>query len=128
MGMGSVNASMLPMDDSCNPVYPHDFLQCVPSSIQACQCRIKVNATWTWMCSMDCMAFQAINKGKLVSVVIPQLRVNTIFNVAKDSGLLTAWVDKHPAYDLLQGATDQLHVTSPIFVHVGCQGIVLLET
>jgi Type I phosphodiesterase / nucleotide pyrophosphatase len=33
------------------------------------------------------------------------LRVNTIFNVAHDAGLLTAWSDKHPAYDLLNGPT-----------------------
>jgi hypothetical protein len=31
------------------------------------------------------------------------LRVNTIFNVAHDAGLRTAWSDKHPAYDLVNG-------------------------
>lgn len=31
------------------------------------------------------------------------LRVNTIFEVAKDAGLRTAWADKHPAYDLVNG-------------------------
>ncbi len=31
------------------------------------------------------------------------LRVNTIFNVAHDSGLYTAWSDKHPAYELVRG-------------------------
>jgi predicted lipoprotein with Yx(FWY)xxD motif len=31
------------------------------------------------------------------------LRVNTIFEVAHDSGLRTAWSDKHPAYELLNG-------------------------
>jgi hypothetical protein len=31
------------------------------------------------------------------------LRVNTIFEVAKEAGLRTAWSDKHPAYDILQG-------------------------
>jgi predicted AlkP superfamily pyrophosphatase or phosphodiesterase len=31
------------------------------------------------------------------------LRVNTIFEVAKAAGLRTAWSDKHPAYDLLNG-------------------------
>jgi hypothetical protein len=31
------------------------------------------------------------------------LRVNTIFNVAHDAGLPTAWSDKHPAYDLVNG-------------------------
>jgi Type I phosphodiesterase / nucleotide pyrophosphatase len=31
------------------------------------------------------------------------LRVNTIFEVAKRHGLRTAWSDKHPAYDILQG-------------------------
>src|SRR6201996_3380246 len=35
------------------------------------------------------------------------LRVNTIFEVAKENGLRTAWVDKHPAYDLLQGPSDE---------------------
>jgi hypothetical protein len=31
------------------------------------------------------------------------LKVNTIFEVARRHGLVTAWSDKHPAYDLLQG-------------------------
>jgi len=31
------------------------------------------------------------------------LRVNTIFEVAKDAGLRTAWSDKHFAYDLVNG-------------------------
>ena len=30
-------------------------------------------------------------------------RVNTIFEVARQSGLRTAWSDKHPAYDLVSG-------------------------
>jgi hypothetical protein len=35
------------------------------------------------------------------------LRVNTIFEVAKEAGLRTAWVDKHPAYDILQGPSGE---------------------
>jgi hypothetical protein len=35
------------------------------------------------------------------------LRVNTIFEVAKEAGLRTAWSDKHPAYDLLQGPSGE---------------------
>jgi len=31
------------------------------------------------------------------------LRVNTIFEVARDAGLYTAWSDKHPAYDIVNG-------------------------
>jgi predicted AlkP superfamily pyrophosphatase or phosphodiesterase len=31
------------------------------------------------------------------------LRVNTIFNVAHQAGLYTAWSDKHPAYDMVRG-------------------------
>jgi hypothetical protein len=31
------------------------------------------------------------------------LRVNTIFEVVKSAGGYTAWADKHPAYDLVQG-------------------------
>jgi hypothetical protein len=31
------------------------------------------------------------------------LKVNTVFNVAKSAGLLTAWSDKHPAYEILNG-------------------------
>jgi hypothetical protein len=31
------------------------------------------------------------------------LQVNTIFNVAHNAGLLTAWSDKHPAYEILDG-------------------------
>jgi hypothetical protein len=32
-----------------------------------------------------------------------QLRVNTVFEVARQHGLRTAWSDKHVAYDILQG-------------------------
>ncbi len=31
------------------------------------------------------------------------LRVNTVFDVARHAGLRTAWSDKHPAYDILNG-------------------------
>ncbi len=31
------------------------------------------------------------------------IRVNTIFNVAKDAGLVTAWSDKHQSYELAKG-------------------------
>ncbi len=31
------------------------------------------------------------------------LRVNTIFNVARNAGLYTAWSDKHPAYEWVKG-------------------------
>ena len=31
------------------------------------------------------------------------LRVNTVFDVAKQAGLRTAWSDKHPAYSILEG-------------------------
>ena len=31
------------------------------------------------------------------------LRVNTVFQVAHEAGLRTAWADKHPAYELLSG-------------------------
>ncbi|GAA5004036.1 alkaline phosphatase family protein [Kitasatospora paranensis] len=31
------------------------------------------------------------------------LRVNTVFDVARDAGLRTAWSDKHAAYDILNG-------------------------
>jgi len=31
------------------------------------------------------------------------LKVNTVFEVARAHGLVTAWSDKHPAYDILQG-------------------------
>ena len=31
------------------------------------------------------------------------LRVNTVFEVAKAAGMLTAWADKHPSYDLVNG-------------------------
>ena len=31
------------------------------------------------------------------------LQVNTIFNVAHDAGLRTAWADKHPVYEILAG-------------------------
>jgi hypothetical protein len=31
------------------------------------------------------------------------LKVNTVFEVAKNAGLTTAWSDKHPAYEILNG-------------------------
>jgi hypothetical protein len=31
------------------------------------------------------------------------LQINTIFNVAHDAGLYTAWSDKHPAYEIVHG-------------------------
>ncbi|MDQ1657550.1 MAG: hypothetical protein QOD41_2633 [Cryptosporangiaceae bacterium] len=34
-------------------------------------------------------------------------RVNTVFEVARAHGLVTAWSDKHPAYDILQGPSGQ---------------------
>jgi hypothetical protein len=33
------------------------------------------------------------------------LRVNTVFEVARAAGLRTAWSDKHPAYEILNGAS-----------------------
>jgi hypothetical protein len=35
------------------------------------------------------------------------LRVNTVFEVAHQAGLHTAWSDKHPAYDILSGPSGQ---------------------
>src|SRR5215831_10027560 len=35
------------------------------------------------------------------------LRVNTIFEVARDAGLYTAWSDKHLAYDIVNGPSGQ---------------------
>src|SRR5262249_8858181 len=35
------------------------------------------------------------------------LRVNTIFEVARNAGLYTAWSDKHPAYDIVNGPSGQ---------------------
>ena len=36
-------------------------------------------------------------------VPAPYLKVNTIFEVARAAGLRTAWSDKHPAYEILNG-------------------------
>jgi len=55
--------------------------------------------------------FTAIDPAKLVvdpktcKPIYPHslLRVNTVFEVAKAAGLRTAWSDKHPAYDLVNG-------------------------
>ncbi len=33
------------------------------------------------------------------------LQVNTVFEVARQAGLRTAWADKHPAYEILDGPT-----------------------
>ncbi|WP_285724441.1 alkaline phosphatase family protein [Psychromicrobium xiongbiense] len=35
------------------------------------------------------------------------LKVNTVFEVAKNAGLSTAWSDKHPAYEILSGPSGQ---------------------
>src|SRR5579859_1186811 len=35
------------------------------------------------------------------------IRANTIFEVARALGLVTAWSDKHPAYDILQGPSGE---------------------
>lgn len=52
-----IDPAQLPVDpSSCQPVYPHSYLQ-----------------------------------------------VNTIFEVARAAGLRTAWADKHPAYEILNG-------------------------
>jgi type I phosphodiesterase/nucleotide pyrophosphatase len=42
---------------------------------------------------------------KTCKPVYPQqyLRVNTVFEVARQAGLRTAWSDKHPAYEMLSG-------------------------
>ena len=42
-------------------------------------------------------------------VVYPHeyLKVNTVFNVAREHGLQTAWADKHPAYEILDGPNDK---------------------
>ena len=34
------------------------------------------------------------------------LQTNTIFNVAHDAGLYTAWADKHPAYEIVRGPSN----------------------
>jgi len=41
------------------------------------------------------------------AVIYPHqyVRVNTIFNVAKNAGMYTAWSDKHPAYEWVTGPT-----------------------
>jgi hypothetical protein len=52
-----IDPAQLPVDPtSCQPVYPHSYLQ-----------------------------------------------VNTVFEVARAAGLRTAWADKHPAYEILNG-------------------------
>jgi len=47
----------------------------------------------------------ALDGSKGCTPVYPHslLRVNTIFEVAREEGLYTAWSDKHPAYDLVNG-------------------------
>jgi len=41
------------------------------------------------------------------------LRVNTIFNVAREAGLYTAWIDKHPSYEWVNGPSN--HGTNDFF-------------
>ncbi|HWZ44955.1 MAG TPA: alkaline phosphatase family protein [Candidatus Saccharimonadales bacterium] len=35
------------------------------------------------------------------------LRVNTIFNVAREAGLYSAWIDKHPVYEWVNGPSNR---------------------
>jgi len=35
------------------------------------------------------------------------VRVNTIFNVAREAGLYSAWIDKHPAYEWVNGPSNR---------------------
>ena len=47
---------------------------------------------------------RGIRDGKCVAIFPHNaLRTNTIFEVVKASGMRTAWADKHPAYDLVNG-------------------------
>jgi predicted AlkP superfamily pyrophosphatase or phosphodiesterase len=47
---------------------------------------------------------KTIKKGKCVEVYPhSRLRVNTVFEVVKSKGHVTAYTDKHPAYDLVRG-------------------------
>jgi hypothetical protein len=41
------------------------------------------------------------------------IRVNTIFNVAREAGLYTAWIDKHPSYEWVNGPSN--HGTNDFF-------------
>jgi len=41
------------------------------------------------------------------------LRVNTIFNVAREAGMYSAWIDKHPAYEWVNGPSN--HGTNDFF-------------
>lgn len=43
------------------------------------------------------------------------LKVNTLFEVVKAGGGLTAWSDKHPAYDLLNGPSGSFCVTLTVW-------------
>ena len=51
------------------------------------------------------MAKLPLDPAKSCAPVYPHafLRINTIFDVAKAVGHTTAWADKHPSYDLVQG-------------------------
>jgi hypothetical protein len=50
----------------------------------------------------------AMRNGKCVGVFPHQfLLTNTIFNVARAAGLYTAWSDKHPAYEIVNGPSGQ---------------------
>jgi hypothetical protein len=46
-----------------------------------------------------------LDPSKSCSLVFPHsyLRVNTIFEVAKNAGLRTAWTDEHPSYEIVNG-------------------------
>ncbi|CAG8648869.1 3642_t:CDS:2, partial [Paraglomus occultum] len=51
---------------------------------------------------------KTLKNGQCVEVTPHEfLKVNTIFEVAKKNGFFTAWTDKHPAYDIVNGPSGQ---------------------
>jgi hypothetical protein len=75
---------------------------------------------------------QFCNRKSTCEPVFPHnnVKVNTIFNVAKAAGLLTAFSDKHPSYDIANGApgngVDELY-TPEINASVAIENGVLVD-
>jgi len=68
------------------------------------------------------LPYQIDSNGKCVPVLPHSaLKTNTIFEVVKAHGGVTAWADKHPAYDLVNGpsGTGVLDLYTPELTNVG---------
>ena len=91
MGRGSINIVNLPLDKDCRPVYPHQF--------NRAKVIFEVSASSPASLSGTSPAHAVVPL--LLSLAQQPWLLST--QVAKEHGMKTAWTDKHPAYDILNG-------------------------